>query len=114
MAIATPAGTEYRLQTAESSAWHDEYRKQVSELSANTQRLEMERIDLFKATYRDALKGVHLTQGQTKEARALTPCYDDALPGMRISKSMPGFATAGAAPRPRSRATPATPAPRPA
>ncbi len=80
MAIATPAGTEYRLQTAESSAWHDEYRKQVSELSANTQRLEMERIDLFKAAYRDALKGVHLTQGQTKEARTLTPCYDDTLP----------------------------------
>ncbi|EIC19850.1 hypothetical protein Thi970DRAFT_03455 [Thiorhodovibrio frisius] len=80
MAIATPAGTEYRLQTAESSAWHDEYRKQVAELSANTQRLEMERIDLFKTAYREALKGVHLTQGQTKEARTLTPCYDDSLP----------------------------------
>ena len=80
MAIATPAGTEYRLQTAESSAWHDEYRKQVSALSANTQRLEMERIDLFKVAYRDALKGVHLTQGQAKEARTLTPCYDDTLP----------------------------------
>jgi hypothetical protein len=26
----------------------------------------MERIDLFKAAYREALKGVHLTQGQTK------------------------------------------------
>jgi hypothetical protein len=80
MAIATASGTEYRLQTAESSAWHDEYRKQVSELSSNTQRLEMERIDLFKAAYREALKGVHLTQGQTKEARTLTPCYDDTLP----------------------------------
>jgi hypothetical protein len=80
MAIATPAGTEYRLQTAESSAWHDEFRKQVAELSANTQRLEMERIDLFKAAYQEALKGVHLIQGQTKEVRALTPCYEDVLP----------------------------------
>jgi hypothetical protein len=80
MAIATPAGTEYRLQTAESSAWHDEFRKQESELSANTQRLEMERIELFKAAYQEALKGVHLAQGQTKEARALISCYDDALP----------------------------------
>ncbi|MBK1705245.1 BREX system P-loop protein BrxC [Halochromatium glycolicum] len=80
MAIATASGTEYRLQTAESSAWHDEYRKQVSELSSNTQRLEMERIDLFKTAYREALKGVHLTQGQTKEVRTLTPCYDDSLP----------------------------------
>ena len=80
MAIATGSGTEYRLQTAESSAWHDEYRKQVAELSANTQRLEMERIDLFKAAYREALKGVHLTQGQIKEARTLTPCFDEALP----------------------------------
>ncbi|MCO5763726.1 MAG: BREX system P-loop protein BrxC, partial [Chromatiaceae bacterium] len=80
MAIATATGTEYRLQTAESSAWHDEYRKQVAELSANTQRLEMERIDLLKAAYREALKGVHLTQGQIKEARTLTPCFDEALP----------------------------------
>jgi len=80
MAIASASGTEYRLQTAESSAWHDEYRKQVSELSSNTQRLEMERIDLFKGAYREALKGVHLTQGQTKEVRGLTPCYDDTLP----------------------------------
>ncbi len=80
MAIATAGGTEFRLQTAESSAWHDEYRKQVSDLSSNTQRLEMERIDLFKTAYRDALKGVHLTQGQAKESRPLTPCYDDALP----------------------------------
>ncbi|NCA89504.1 MAG: BREX system P-loop protein BrxC [Gammaproteobacteria bacterium] len=80
MAIATASGTEYRLQTAESSAWHDEYRKQVAELSANTQRLEMERIDLFKAAYREALKGVHLTQGQIKEARSLTPCFDETLP----------------------------------
>lgn len=80
MAIATGSGTEYRLQTAESSAWHDEYRKQVAELSANTQRLEMERLDLFKAAYREALKGVHLTQGQIKEARTLMPCFDEALP----------------------------------
>jgi len=80
MAIATPSGTEYRLQTAESSAWHDEYRKQVAELSANTQRLEMERVDLLKGAYRDALKAVHLSQGQTREVRALTPWYDDVLP----------------------------------
>jgi hypothetical protein len=49
MAIATASGTEYRLQTAESSTWHDEYRKQVSELPSNTQRLEMESIDLLKS-----------------------------------------------------------------
>jgi hypothetical protein len=80
MAIATPAGTEYRLQTAESSAWHDEFRKQVSDLSSNLQRLEMERIELFKTAYQEALKGVHITQGQTKEARSIIPCYDDTLP----------------------------------
>jgi hypothetical protein len=49
MAIATASGTEYRLRTAESSTWHDEYRKQVSELPSNTQRLEMESIDLLKS-----------------------------------------------------------------
>ncbi len=67
MAIATPSGTEYRLQTAESSAWHDEYRKQVAELSANTQRLEMERVDLLKGAYREPLNAIHLTQGLTRQ-----------------------------------------------
>jgi hypothetical protein len=80
MALSTPAGTEYRLQTAESSAWHDEYRRQVSELSANLQRLEMERMDLFKAAYQEALRGVHLTQGRINEVRTIVPCFDDALP----------------------------------
>ncbi|WP_058554877.1 BREX system P-loop protein BrxC [Thiohalocapsa sp. ML1] len=87
MALATPAGTEYRLQTAESSAWNDEYRRQVSELSANVQRMEMERLDLFKAAYQDALKAVHLTQGRINEVRSILPCFDDALPadaGRRI------------------------------
>ena len=87
MALATPAGTEYRLQTAESSAWNDEYRRQVSELSSNLPRLEMERLDLFKSAYQESLKGVHLTQGQINEVRTIVPCFDDALPadaGRRI------------------------------
>jgi hypothetical protein len=35
---------------------------------------------LFKSAYLEALKGVRLTQGKVKEARPMTPCFDDVLP----------------------------------
>ena len=34
MALAGGSGTEYRLQTRESSAWYDEFRAQEAELKA--------------------------------------------------------------------------------
>ncbi|WP_295543353.1 BREX system P-loop protein BrxC [uncultured Thiohalocapsa sp.] len=80
MAIAGASGTEYRLQTAESSAWNDEFLKNRSTLSANTTRLDMKRIDALKTACQEALKRVHLTQGQGQVVRTVTACFDDSLP----------------------------------
>ncbi len=80
MAVTTPSGVEYRLQTAESSAWHDEYRRQEAELKNNIQRLEYERLDLFKNRCQEAMKQVRLAQGQCKEPRNLHASFDNELP----------------------------------
>lgn len=71
---------EYRLQTRESSAWHDEYRKQLAELTGNPIRIDDERVTIFRKACGDALKPVRLTQGNCKEARNLSLHYSSELP----------------------------------
>jgi hypothetical protein len=80
MALAGSTGTEYRLQTRESSAWHDEFRAQEAELKAAPQRVEQKRSDLLKARFGEVLKKVRVVQGKDNVERRLTPTYDDALP----------------------------------
>lgn len=80
MAMAGGSGTEYRLQTRESSAWYDEFRAQEAELKAAPQRVEQKRSELLKARFGEVLKKVRVTQGKSPEVRTLTPSYDDSLP----------------------------------
>lgn len=80
MALAGSNGTEYRLQTQESSAWYDEFRAQESELKAAPQRVEQKRADLLKTGFTEVLKKVRVIQGKANEVRTLTPTYDDSLP----------------------------------
>jgi hypothetical protein len=80
MALAGGNGTEYRLQTRESSAWYDEFRAQESELKAAPQRVEQKRADLLKTRFAEVLKKVRVTQGKGNEVRTLSPTYDDSLP----------------------------------
>ena len=80
MALAGGGGTEYRLQTRESSAWYDEFRAQEAELKAASQRVEQKRADLLKARFGDVLKKVRVVQGKDNVERRLTPTYDDSLP----------------------------------
>ena len=80
MALAGGNGTEYRLQTRESSAWYDEFRAQEAELKAAPQRVEQKRADLLKTRFAEVLKKVRVTQGKGNEVRALSPTYDDTLP----------------------------------
>lgn len=80
MALAGGAGTEFRLQTRESSAWYDEFRAQEAELKAAPQRVEQKRADLLKASFGDVLKKVRVVQGKDNVERRLTPTYDDSLP----------------------------------
>lgn len=56
MALAGGGGTEYRLQTRESSAWYDEFRAQEAELKAAPQRVEQTRASLLRTRLGEALK----------------------------------------------------------
>lgn len=80
MALTGGSGTEYRLQTRESSAWYDEFRAQEAELKAAPQRVEQKRADLLKSRFGELLKKVRVQQGKDNIERRLTPFYDDALP----------------------------------
>ncbi|KNE27047.1 BREX system P-loop protein BrxC [Achromobacter spanius] len=80
MSLAGSSGTEYRLQTRESSAWYDEFRAQEAELKASPQRVEQKRADLLKARFGDVLRKVRVAQGKDNVERRLTPTYDDNLP----------------------------------
>ena len=80
MALAGGSGTEYRLQTRESSAWYDEFRAQEAELKAAPQRVEHKRADLLKSRFGEVLKKVRVVQGKDNVERRLTPTYDDNLP----------------------------------
>ena len=79
MALAGASGTEYRLQTRESSAWYDEFRAQEAELKAAPQRVEQKRADLLKSRFGEVLKKVRVVQGKDNVERRLTPTYDDSL-----------------------------------
>lgn len=80
MSLDGGGGTEYRLQTRESSAWYDEFRSQEAELSAAHQRVELQRSELFKTRFRGALAKVRVVQGKASEIRIPSGCFDETLP----------------------------------
>ncbi len=80
MALDTANGVEYRLQTQESSQWHDTYRQQEADLSGNAQRAENKQEDLLHHKINEIVTSVRVTQGQSREIRALQLNYDNELP----------------------------------
>jgi hypothetical protein len=71
---------EYRLQTQESSVWHDTYRQQEADIAGNPQRVDTDRDDLLAKRARQASNGIRLQQGKSNEARNLNLCFDAELP----------------------------------
>ncbi|MCF7971355.1 MAG: BREX system P-loop protein BrxC [Methylococcaceae bacterium] len=80
MALDTSSGVEYRLQTQESSQWHDTYRQQEAEFSGNMQRIENKREDLFHHQIQSLANTVRITQGKSKEQRSLLLNFDAEVP----------------------------------
>jgi hypothetical protein len=80
MVLAGASGSEYRLQTRESSAWYDEFRAQEAELKAAPQRVEQKRADLLKTRLSEVLKKVRVVHGKENVDRTLTATYEDTLP----------------------------------
>ena len=86
MAMETRHGKEYRLQTQESSAWHETYRNQEADLVGNSQRVEQEREDLFHKFVNQKISKVRLSQGNCKEPRQVLISYDAELPSDSAKK----------------------------
>lgn len=80
MAMQTPVGTEYRLQTQESAQWYDTLRQEEADLRGNMQRVENARVDLLHQGIRQELAKVRLNQGQSNVARHIVTCFDQELP----------------------------------
>ena len=80
MSLESGQGTEYRLQTRESSTWYDEFRTQEASLKSAPQQVEMQRSELFKERIRQVVSRVRVTQGKSHEARSLSLIFDEALP----------------------------------
>ncbi len=62
---------EYSLQTRESSEWDREFRNRQTRLNGDLPTLASKRGSLISAACSEALKGIKLTQGKSKEPRKL-------------------------------------------
>lgn len=80
MAMDTLVGTEYRLQTQESSQWYDTLRQEEADLRGNTQRVENIRADLLQNYVRKEVGKVRLAQGKVNETRNLHVSFDTEVP----------------------------------
>ena len=73
-------GEEHRLQTRESAAWESEYRNRLSRIQNDDAALASERGELLRARVGDALKGVKLPHGQSKEQRKIQLHFSQDAP----------------------------------
>jgi len=71
---------EYRLQTQESSAWHDTYRQQEADIAGNPQRIDTVRDDMLAKRASQASNDIRLQQGKSNEPRKFNLCFDPELP----------------------------------
>lgn len=80
MSIQGAGGAEFRLQTRESSTWHDEFRAQEAELKSAPQRVELQRAELLKQRFHQVLSKLRIQQGKSNEARNFILAFDESLP----------------------------------
>jgi hypothetical protein len=80
MSIKTDTGKEYRLQTAESSQWYDEFNQQQSEFRGNLKRIDTFRAQLIQSHIREKIGYVRLIQGKSTVTRKINTCFDETLP----------------------------------
>lgn len=80
MSIDTDRGMEYRLQTAESSQWYDEFSRQKNDYRGNPQRIENFKQQLIQQHVRKAVTDARLVQGNSNEARSIAVSFDAELP----------------------------------
>ena len=74
-------GDEYRIQTAESSAWNDDFLSHCNSLANETHRLDVERDDRLRRKFGELVNKLSLTQGVAKVPRTIELVFDSRLPG---------------------------------
>ncbi|MDY7579305.1 BREX system P-loop protein BrxC [Herbaspirillum sp. RTI4] len=79
MSMLTHRGLEYRLQTAESSQWYDEFNKQKNDYRGNPQRIEGYKQQLIQQHVRKAVSDARLLQGISNVSRSINCCFEGEL-----------------------------------
>lgn len=80
MSRETDHGTQYSLQTIESQAWYDEYRRQESDLRGNITTLEVFRAKEIQSYISRQVNKVSILQGESKVSRQLKTFFNNELP----------------------------------
>ncbi len=96
MPMETSIGTEYRLQTQESSQWYDTLRQEEADLRGNMQRVENIRVDMLHKELRGQVAKVRLTQAHATNRVRSFLALTQSCPKMPKKKSTFGCRTAGA------------------
>ena len=76
-------GDEYRIQTAESMAWRDEFEKQRGVLSNETHRISAEREDRMRQKFSETVGKLSFSHGQSNISRDIYPVFDDTMPAAK-------------------------------
>ncbi|MFA0082797.1 BREX system P-loop protein BrxC [Vibrio breoganii] len=80
MSRETSNGREFSLQTVESQAWYDEFRRQENDLMSNPQILEKYRSSEIQSYVKREVLQSRITQGAIKEPRLINVSFDSELP----------------------------------
>ncbi|MDR1039210.1 MAG: BREX system P-loop protein BrxC [Deltaproteobacteria bacterium] len=71
----------YRIQTEESTAWNDEFRKQEREIGGSIQQIDAVRNERVRRIFGELAKGkLTVNQGAPKVPRRLVPVFDEQRP----------------------------------
>ena len=74
-------GYEYRIQTAESAAWSNEFQSQRAILiNESSHRIESERDDRIRSHFAKLVKTLQINQGKSNVPREIHPTFDPQLP----------------------------------
>ena len=80
MARDSENGREFSLQTVESQAWYDEFRRQENDLMGNPQTLESFRAKEIQSFIRKQVAQARITQGEVAEPRPIAVYFEPELP----------------------------------
>lgn len=73
-------GEEYRIQTEESTRWHDKFMSFQGQLKSEPHRLEADRAERIRERLHGITKKIAVQQGNSKVPRSFTPVFDASLP----------------------------------